>query len=115
MDPEIRIVRILDAVGRYRSGALSCLEAGEVLGMSERHFRRLRDRYEAEGAEGLVDRRLGRASARRAPVDRIEWVLALYRTRYWDFTAKHFHEHLVRDHGFELGYVWTAPIWQGLN
>jgi hypothetical protein len=35
-----------------------------VLGMSERHFRRLRDRYEAERVEGLVDRRLGRASGR---------------------------------------------------
>jgi transposase len=107
MDPEIRIVRILDAVGRYRSGELSCLEAAEVLGMSERHFRRLRDRYEAEGAEGIVDRRLGRASARRAPLDQIEWVLELYRTRYWDFTVKHFHEHLLRDHGFKLGYTWT--------
>ena len=75
--------------------------------MSERHFRRLRDRYEAEGAAGLVDRRLGRASGRRAPLDQIEWVLEQYRTRYWDFTAKHFHEHLVRDHGFRLGYTWT--------
>jgi len=107
MHPEIGIVRITEALGRYRSGALSCLEASEVLGMSERHFRRLRDRYEAEGAEGLVDRRLGRASARRAPVDQIAWVLEQYRTRYWDFTAKHFHEHLVRDHGFRLGYTWT--------
>jgi hypothetical protein len=26
--------------------------------ISERHFHRLRDRYEAEGAEGLIDRRL---------------------------------------------------------
>ena len=104
MDPEIRIVRIAEALGRYGSGALSCLEAAEVLGMSERHFRRLRDRYEAEGAAGLVDRRLGRASGRRAPLDQIEWVLEQYRTRYWDFTAKHFHEHLVRDHGFRLSY-----------
>ena len=107
MDPEIRIVRIAEALGRYGSGALSCLEAAEVFGMSERHFRRLRDRYEAEGAAGLVDRRLGRASGRRAPLDQIEWVLEQYRTRYWDFTAKHFHEHLVRDHGFRLGYTWT--------
>lgn len=42
-----------------------------------------------------------------APVDRIEWVLEQYRTRYWDFTAKHFHEHMVRNHGFEYGYTWT--------
>ena len=53
MDPEIRIVRIAEALGRYGSGALSCLEAAEVLGMSERHFRRLRDRYEAEGRRVL--------------------------------------------------------------
>ena len=59
---------------------------------------------EAEGAAGLVDRRLGRASGRRAPLDQIEWVLEQYRTRYWE---KHFHEHLVRDHGFRLGYTWT--------
>ena len=107
MDPEIRIVRIAETIGRYRSGALSCIEASEVLGMSERHFRRLRDRYEAEGAAGIVDRRLGRASARRAPLDQIAWVVELFRTRYWDFTAKHFHEQLVRDHGFQLGYTWT--------
>ncbi len=59
MHPEIRIVRITEALGRYRSGALSCLEAAEVLGMSERHFRRLRERYEAEGAD--QGRRRGRS------------------------------------------------------
>jgi transposase len=112
MDPEIRIVRITETVGRYRSGALSCLEAAEVLGMSERHFRRLRDRYEAQGADGLIDRRRGRASARAAPVDQIEWVLDQYRTRYWDFTAKHFHEHLKFDHGFKLSYTWTKTCLQ---
>jgi transposase len=35
---------------------LSQVEAASVLGMSERTFRRWRDRYEAEGAEGLYDR-----------------------------------------------------------
>jgi transposase len=73
--------------------------------MSERHFRRLRDRHEAEGAEGLIDRRRGRASGRAAPVDRIEWMLEEYRTRYWDFTAKHFHERIVEENGFEFGYT----------
>jgi transposase len=106
------MARIVEAIGRYRSGRLSCVEAAEVLGMSERHFRRLRDRYEAQGAEGLVDRRLGRASARRVAVDRIAWVLEQYRTRYWDFTAKHFHERLVADHGFAYGYTWTKRVLQ---
>jgi transposase len=110
--PEVRVARIVEAIGRYRGGALSCAEAAEVLGMSERHFRRLRDRYEADGAEGLIDRRRGRASGRRVPVDRIEWVLGQYRTRYFDFTAKHFHERLVAEHKFELGYTWTKRVLQ---
>ena len=54
----------------YR-GELSQGEASEILGVSERTFRRWRDRYEAEGAEGLYDRRLGRASARRVGVDEV--------------------------------------------
>ena len=74
--------------------------------MSERTFRRWRERYEAEGAAGLYDRRLGRVSARRAPVDEVMRVLELFETRYPDFTAKHFHEKLVCEHGFGLSYNW---------
>ena len=54
-----------------------------------------------------MDRRLGKASGRRVPADRAEEVERLYRERYQGFTVKHFHEHLVRDHGFGWGYTWT--------
>ena len=30
-------------------------------------------------------------------------------TRYWDFTAKHFHEKTVADHGFKRSYNWLRP------
>jgi transposase len=106
------MARIVEAVTRYRSGRMSCTEAAAFLGMSERHFRRLRDRYEAEGAEGIVDNRLGRASARRAPVDEVAWVVETFRTRYWDFTVKHFHEVMVREHGLARGYTWTKTALQ---
>jgi transposase len=95
-----------DVYGRCYRGDLSQVEASEILGVSERTFRRWRDRWEAEGAAGLYDRRLGRASARRAPVDTVAEVLELFETRYWDFTAKHFHEKLVGEHGFGLSYNW---------
>ena len=49
-----------EVYGRSHRGGLSQAEAEEVLGVSERTFRRWRDRYEAEGADGLYDRRLGR-------------------------------------------------------
>lgn len=35
-------------------------------------------------------------------MDRCDEVAALYRTRYAGFTARHFHEHLVRDHRFPV-------------
>ncbi|HME85076.1 MAG TPA: ISNCY family transposase, partial [Roseiarcus sp.] len=63
-----------------------------------------------------VDRRLGKASGKRVPVDRAEEVERLYRERYQGFTVKHFHEHLVRDHGFGWGYTWLKLHlqWAGL-
>ena len=65
----LRLMKFEDVYGRCYGGDLSQVEASEILGVSERTFRRWRDRYEAEGAEGLYDRRLGRVSARRAAVD----------------------------------------------
>ena len=90
----------------HPSGWLEPGGGGGGSGVSERTFRRWRDRYEAEGAERSYDRRLGRLSARRAPVDEVARVLELFDTRYWDFTAKHFHEKLVADHGFKRSYNW---------
>lgn len=117
MLPEVRMARIIDAIGLHQARKLSCVEAAELLGMSERHFRRLRDAYEAHGAEGIVDRRRGRMSGRRAGVDEIEWMIEEFRTRYFDFTAKHFHEAI---HGrpmadgkpFSRGYTWTKSVLQ---
>src|SRR5437762_5927211 len=113
MRPEVRMSRYLDGIHGYRRGSLNCMEAAELLGISERHFRRLRDLYEAEGAEGLIDRRRGRVSGRRIAVDRIEFVVEQYRTRYFDFTVKHFHEALCAGHpGFNLSYTWTKTVLQ---
>ena len=47
--------------------------------MGERTFRRWRRRYEEAGEPGLPDRRIGKASGRRVPVDRCEEVEHLYR------------------------------------
>jgi transposase len=105
------MARYVAGLERYRAGSLSCVATADLLGISERHFRRLRDRYEADGAEGLIDRRRGKASGRRVAVDRIEWVLDQFMTRYFDFTAKHFHEELTK-RGFDLSYTWTKTLLQ---
>ena len=102
----IRQMKFEEVYQRTSKRSLSQGEAASILGVSERTFRRWRDRYEAEGAEGLYDRRLGKVSGRRVAVDTVMEVLALFDTRYWDFTAKHFHERLVADHGFTRSYNW---------
>ncbi|MCP4244409.1 MAG: ISNCY family transposase [bacterium] len=101
-----------DVYGRTYRGELSQQEAAEILGISERTFRRWRDRYQAEGAEGLYDRRLGRVSARRAGVDEVAALLRLFDTKYWDFTAKHLRDKLVAEHEFKRSYNWVRVTLQ---
>jgi hypothetical protein len=54
-----------------------------------------------------VDRRLGKASTKRVPVDEIARMLDQYRSHHQGWTAKHFHEHLQQQHSFGWGYTWT--------
>jgi|TARA_B100000315_G_C14535797_1_gene568380 transposase len=108
----IRLMKFEEVYERSLGRRLSQSEAALVLGVSERTFRRWRDRFEAEGAEGLYDRRLGKVSARRVAVDTVMEVLELFDTRYWDFTAKHFWEKLVEEHGFTRSYNWVRLMLQ---
>jgi len=103
----IRLMKFEEILERTRSRDLSQEEAGLVLGVSERTFRRWRERFEAEGADGLYDHRLGKVSARRVPVDTLMQVLELFETRYRGFTAKHFWDKLVSDHDFKRSYNWV--------
>src|SRR6202166_4987871 len=102
----VRMAMFLNLLHRWESAELNQEEAAALLGVSERTFRRWTRRYEEDGEVGLLDGRLGKASGRRVPADRAEEVERLYRERYQGFTVKHFHEHLVRDHGFGWGYTW---------
>jgi len=104
---EVFVTRFEEALGQYQRRRLNAEEAGELLGMSGRNFRRLCARYEEDGIEGLRDRRIGKLSPRRAPERELERMHELYRERYSDFTVKHFHEQLVRRHAYKLCYTVT--------
>ena len=104
---EVFVTRFEEALGQYQRRRLNAEEAGELLGMSGRNFRRLCARYEEDGIEGLRDRRIGKLSPRRAPERELERMHELYRERYSDFTVKHFHEQLVRRHDYKLCYTVT--------
>ncbi len=62
-------MRFVETYEQWNAGRLTQAEAGRILGMCERSFRRCLCRYEADGLEGLIDRRLDQVSKRRAPVD----------------------------------------------
>jgi hypothetical protein len=102
-----RMLKFRDVLSRWERRELSMMEAGEVLGMSERHFRRYRDRFEEEGEAGLIDRRLGKPSSKRIEAAEIDRMVELYRTVYRGWNVKHFYEHGMRDHKFSWGYTWT--------
>jgi transposase len=97
-------MRFFEANHRLIKGELSCDGAADLLGVSVSTFYRMRKRYEDEGEQGLVDRRIGKMSARRVPVDEVMRLISLYETQYYDFTVKHFHEKLP-EHGFMLSYT----------
>ncbi len=88
---EIRKMRFEEAYEGWNAGRLSQGEAAQLLGVGERSFRRYLCRYEADGLEGLIDRRLEQASNRRAPVDEVMTLTERYRDRHSGWNVKNFH------------------------
>ena len=68
----VRMAVFLNILNRWESAELNRKKQRSYWGVSERTFRRWTRRYEEEGEAGLLDRRLGKASGRRVPVDRAE-------------------------------------------
>ncbi len=109
---EVRQMRFEELYARRQRRELTMAEAAEMLGVTERTFRRWSGRYDAEGAEGLQDRRIGRPSARAVPVDETLRMVQLYETRYPGWTVKHFHERWHTAHGGTRSYSWTKKTLQ---
>src|SRR5260221_8008720 len=87
----VRQMRFEGLLDRHERGELSQMEAAEMLGISERSFRRWRDRLREDGPSGLSDRRLGKPSGRRAGVAEDAGVVGLYQGSHSGFTGKHLH------------------------
>lgn len=92
---------------------ISWIEAAEILDISCRHLRRIREKYEEVGYSALFDKRVGKASPKRIPVEVVEQVMGLYRDKYFDLNVKHYHEKLVEEHKIEVSYTWVKGLLQG--
>jgi len=108
-----RAMKVQDVMLQAMAKKITWWQAAEILGISDRHLRRWRERYEEFGFRGLFDRRRGRPSPKRVPVAVVERVLELYRERYFDLNVRHFHEKLAAEHQIRLSYSWVKGILQG--
>jgi len=108
-----RAMKVQDVMLQAMAKKITWWQAAEILGISDRHMRRWRERYVEEGYNGLLDRRRGKPSRRRVAVATVEKVFALYREKYFDMNVQHFHEKLETEHGIELSYTWVKQALQG--
>ena len=109
---EIKLMRFEEAYGSCKKKKLTQEQAAMLLGVSDRTFRRYIKRYEEEGLEGLLDKRLNSPSHRKAPVDEVMQVENLYRDRYQGFNARHFFRKYSTEHGGKRGYTWVKNTLQ---
>jgi transposase len=107
------MMKVQDVLLKAMAKKIRWWEAAEIIGVSDRTMRRWRERLEEHGYDGLTDRRKGKQSQRRVPVKTCEEVLGLYQERYFDLSARHFHEKLKEKHAIELSYTWVKQALQG--
>jgi len=108
-----RTLKIQDIILRAMARKITWWQAAEIIGISDRSMRRWKSRYDEYGYDGLFDRRRGKPSPKRVPMNTAEEVLRLYREKYPDLNVRHFHEKLEEVHGIELSYTWVKLALQG--
>src|SRR3982751_6606519 len=107
------MMKLQDVILKAMARRISWMAAAEIAGVSDRTMRRMKQRYEEFGYDGLFDQRRGKRSVHRIPLQTAERVLELYQEKYFDFSVLHFHEKLLKDHDLELSYSWVKQALQG--
>ncbi|MCF8063078.1 MAG: ISNCY family transposase [Deltaproteobacteria bacterium] len=105
-------MKFQEVILRAMSGEINWIQAAHILGISDRHMRRLKKQYEEEGYDGLLDRRRQVPSPKRAPFDEVQRILRLYKEQYFDYNVLHFHETIQREHGVTLSYSFVKKALQ---
>ena len=99
-----RAMKVQQVLRQALSGAISWVQAAEILGLAPRSVRRWRARFEAGGPVALYDRRRHRPSRRQAPALEVQRILRLYRERFAGWNVRHFYRFARRDHAVRLSY-----------
>src|SRR5438874_13242704 len=91
-------MKVQEVMMRAWAKKITWWQAAEILGITDRHLRRIREGYEKFGYFSLLDKRSGQPSPKRIAVAKVEKVLELYREKYFDLNVRHFHEKLREQH-----------------
>ena len=106
-------MRFEEAYEGWTQGRLTQAEAALLLGQCERSFRRHIERYQADGLDGLLDRRLSQVSKRRAGAAEVDHVVALYKSGFAGWNVAHFHSKYTAEAGGTRSYSWIKSVLQG--
>src|SRR5437868_15072148 len=107
------MMKLQDVILKAMAKKITWLEAAEIIGVCDRTMRRMRERYQEFGYDGLFDQRRRKRTTLRVPMETAERVLALYRETYFDLSVRHFQEKLREEHAIELSYTWVKQALQG--
>src|SRR5438270_12803743 len=108
-----RAMKVQEVILRAMARKITWWQAAEIIGISDRHMRRWRERYEEFGDDGVFDRRRGKPAPKRVPLALGEQVWGLYRDRYHDQNVRHSHEKRSDQHQIDLSYSWVTRAVQG--
>ena len=109
---ELRKMRFEEAYEGWTEKRFTQEEAALLLNVTDRTFRRYLAKYEEEGLNGLIDKRLHQLSHRRAPVDEVITLTSLYRHHYRSWNIKHFYSFYKRLHAGKRSYTWVKQTLQ---
>ena len=107
-----RAMKELEVILKAMAGEIKWIQAADILEITPRAIRNKYHRYREYGIDGLLDRRKGSPSPRKAPFDLVQQVLHRYRKEFEDYNVKHFHERMVEEEGLRYGYTWTKNLLQ---
>ena len=89
---------------------ISQMKAAEMLGISDRHFRRLLKAYRERGVNGLLSKRRGKPSNRRTPEKVREQVVNVLKEKYEGFGPTLATEKLEENHQIKVS-IETVRKW----
>ena len=91
-----RAMKIQEVILRAMAKKITWWQAAEILGFSDRHLRRIRERYQEFGYESMFDKRRGQPSPKRVPFATVEKVLALVSGPVFRFERPAFSREVAR-------------------